>query len=192
MGNHFFYGRGPLKGQGGGEGRNMSLFWTWSSFPLQPHPSKKIKKISCRSFARFITWVMRSFWYVKYEVSVLSVRGRKQHTEISKCRKSFFFLFFFWGRETKKNPKKLKRRDLKNNTWAWLIVFTYFSWPRLRDRHIFIRKLRRIPILRNNNGLHRHISKQGQTNPCKMFSKEWKPLCTNPHLMLESKWLRCW
>lgn len=106
-------------------------------------------------------------------------------------QKVVFFSFFFWGRETKKNPKKLKRRDLKNNTWAWLIVFTYFSWPRLRDRHIFIRKLRRIPILRNNNGLHRHISKQGQTNPCKMFSREWKPLCTNPHLMLESKWIRC-
>ena len=32
---------------------------------------------------------------MKYEVSVLSVRGRKQHTEISKCRKSFFFLSFF-------------------------------------------------------------------------------------------------
>ena len=41
---------------------------------------------------------------MKYEVSVLSVRGRKQHTEISKCRKSFFFFFFFLREGNEKKP----------------------------------------------------------------------------------------
>ena len=49
---------------------------------------------------------------MKYEVSVLSVRGRKQHTEISKCRKSFFF-FFFEGGKRKKTLKSLKGVTLK-------------------------------------------------------------------------------
>ena len=48
---------------------------------------------------------------MKYEVSVLSVRGRKQHTEISKCRKSFFF--FFEGGKRKKTLKSLKGVTLK-------------------------------------------------------------------------------
>ena len=50
---------------------------------------------------------------MKYEGSVLSGRGRKQHTEISKCRKSFFFLFFFEGGKRKKTLKSLKGVTLK-------------------------------------------------------------------------------
>lgn len=194
MGNHFFYGRGPLKGQGRVEICHQSGSGVGSSLP-PPLPTPPQKKKSKKN-KRQVIWAVHNLGHEEFLIceirSPCFVSNLRDVNNIprflnAECR---FFPFFLREVTDQKNPKKLKRRDLKNNTWAWLIVFTYFSWPRLGGRHIFIRKLRRIPILLNNNGLHRHISKQGQTNPCKMFSKEWKPLCTNPHLMLESKWLR--
>lgn len=116
MGNHFFYGRGPLKGQGGVEICHQSGSGVGSNLPpplpTPPPSKKKVKKNKRQVICAVHNLGHEEFLICEIRSSVLSVKRRGQHTGISKCRKSFFFLFFFWREGTDKK-KKLNGETLK-------------------------------------------------------------------------------
>lgn len=114
MGNHFFHGRGPLKGQGRVKICHQSGSGAGSSLPPPlptPPPPKKSKKNKQQVICEVHNLGHEEFLICEIRSSVLSVKRREQHTEISKCRMSFFF-FFFWREGTDKK-KKLNGETLK-------------------------------------------------------------------------------
>ena len=64
--------------------------------------------------------------------SVLSVKRREQHTEISKCRMSFFFFFFFLWDGTGKKKKLNNISSLLNVDCVFF--FFFFFWREGTDK----------------------------------------------------------
>ena len=81
--------------------------WGWiKPSPSTPHPPplKKSKKNKQQVICEVHNLGHEEFLICEIRSSVLSVKRREQHTEISKCRMSFFF-FFFWREGTDKKKK---------------------------------------------------------------------------------------
>ena len=89
--------------------------WGWikpsPSTPHPPPPLKKSKKNKQQVICEVHNLGHEEFLICEIRSSVLSVKRREQHTEISKCRMSFSF-FFFWREGTDKK-KKLNGETLK-------------------------------------------------------------------------------
>lgn len=87
--------------------------WGWikpsPSTPQPPLPLKKSKKNKQQVICEVHNLGHEEFLICEIRSSVLSVKRREQHTEISKCRMSFFF-FFFWREGTDKKKKSLMAR----------------------------------------------------------------------------------
>ena len=86
--------------------------WGWiKPSPSTPHPPplKKSKKNKQQVICEVHNLGHEEFLICEIRSSVLSVKRREQHTEISKCRMSFFF-FFFWREGTDKKKKSLMAR----------------------------------------------------------------------------------
>lgn len=87
--------------------------WGWikpsPSTPHPPPPLKKSKKNKQQVICEVHNLGHEEFLICEIRSSVLSVKRREQHTEISKCRMSFFF-FFFWREGTDKKKKSLMAR----------------------------------------------------------------------------------
>lgn len=82
--------------------------WGWiKPSPSTPHPPplplKKSKKNKQQVICEVHNLGHEEFLICEIRSSVLSVKRREQHTEISKCRMSVFF--FFGGREPTKKKK---------------------------------------------------------------------------------------
>lgn len=80
--------------------------------PAPPTPKKKVKKNKQQVICEVDNLGHEEFLICEIRSSVLSVKRREQHTEISKCRMSFFF-FFFWREGTDRKKKKLNGETLK-------------------------------------------------------------------------------
>ena len=86
--------------------------WGWiKPSPSTPHPPplKKSKKNKQQVICEVHNLGHEEFLICEIRSSVLSVKRREQHTEISKCTMSFFF-FFFWREGTDKKKKSLMAR----------------------------------------------------------------------------------
>ena len=90
--------------------------WGWiKPSPSTPHPHppppppKKSKKNKQQVICEVHNLGHEEFFICEIRSSVLSVKRREQHTEISKRRMSFFFFSFFGGREPTKKKSLMAR-----------------------------------------------------------------------------------